>query len=269
MATDPTEGKAKAAARPQDLPAFEVNGAAAGFDEVLRFLKAGDKLGFLDEWIDHKLAVAGARAHGIAASDAELQRAADDFREERGLWQAVRTFEWLRDRGLSEDDFERVIEERVLVARLRDEAVSPPRKMDAYFVESRGRFDAAELSHLATETEGKARELLAQLREEGGDFAELARRYSIDPLTSGAGGYVGVVRRGDMNPALEAPVFGGLGIGEVAGPIRTDQGFHLVRIHALRKASLEDDRTIAAVRDAMFQEWLAGERRRAKLRRLL
>lgn len=249
-------------ARLSDVPAFEVSGDTGDWQEVVDYLNARDRLGFLEDVIDHRLAVAGARAAGIAVSDDELQRAADAFREARGLFEAATTLAWLEAHGLTVERFEQVVEEEVLVERLKDRVVAG--RIEAFFAENKVRFDAAELSHILVADEGTARELHAQVVEDGAEFAGLARLHSTDRRTGPAGGYLGALRRKQVPAALEAAVFGAKA-GEVVGPIRSEEGWHLVRVHAVRRAALDED-TRATIREVLFREWLTEERRRTRAR---
>ena len=85
----------------------------------------------------------------------------------------------------------------------------------------------------ATETEAmrKVQALLERLRA-GDDFGELARSYSEDPSTALAGGDLGFFPESnlaDAHPALRAAVQR-LAPGQYAGPVRTPNGFHLVKL---------------------------------------
>lgn len=75
--------------------------------------------------------------------------------------------------------------------------------------------------------EEKAKRLLAEARG-GGDFADLAVRNS-DATNALEGGDLGW-RNGAQLPTLFAAVVPGLKIGEIAGPLRSGSGFHLVKL---------------------------------------
>lgn len=87
-------------------------------------------------------------------------------------------------------------------------------------------------------TKAKARHILVETREEceeikkriedGGDFAALAREYSMCP-SSEDGGDLGEFSPGEMVEAFDEVVFG-REVGKIHGPIETQFGFHLVEI---------------------------------------
>lgn len=73
----------------------------------------------------------------------------------------------------------------------------------------------------------RADSLLARVRA-GESFDALAARFSDDPATKDKGGDLGVFRRGAMLPEFEAAAFK-MELGELAGPVRTEVGYHLIQ----------------------------------------
>jgi peptidyl-prolyl cis-trans isomerase D len=74
------------------------------------------------------------------------------------------------------------------------------------------------------------------LREQlagGADFAELATAHSDDPGSATEGGDLGWVERGIMVPEFEEAAFA-LEAGQVSGPVKTDFGYHLIEVTAVR-----------------------------------
>lgn len=79
----------------------------------------------------------------------------------------------------------------------------------------------------------KAEEALQKVKD-GGDFADLAREYSDDPGSGPNGGDLGVFGRGIMVPEFEAAAFA-LGEGETSELVRTQFGWHIIKVHELTK----------------------------------
>jgi len=79
----------------------------------------------------------------------------------------------------------------------------------------------------------KAAMLADQAKQEGADFAALAREHSDDPGSRNQGGDLGWLEPGVMVPAFEEALFA-MQPGEVSGPIRTDFGFHVLQLQAVR-----------------------------------
>lgn len=76
----------------------------------------------------------------------------------------------------------------------------------------------------------KAEGLLERIRK-GEDFSELARQYSDDARTRASGGDLGSFGRGAMHPVFEQAAFA-LRPGETSEPVRTPEGWHLIRCTA-------------------------------------
>ncbi|MEO7102118.1 MAG: peptidylprolyl isomerase, partial [Gemmatimonadaceae bacterium] len=80
----------------------------------------------------------------------------------------------------------------------------------------------------------KAESILVELRK-GADFAEMAKKYSMDPTTKDVGGDLGWNRRGGspgqpaLVPAFETMMFS-LRPGELSPLVRTSYGYHIIRV---------------------------------------
>lgn len=84
----------------------------------------------------------------------------------------------------------------------------------------------------------RAESLLVQLKH-GADFAELAKRYSMDPGTKNVGGDLGWNRRGSgLVPEFEAMMFS-LRPGELSPVFRTPFGYHIIRVDRVQPAEVK------------------------------
>lgn len=79
-----------------------------------------------------------------------------------------------------------------------------------------------------TEARQKADALFARLRK-GEDFAKLANENTEDPSGKGSGGQLGSFGRGQMVPEFEQAAFS-MNPGEIKGPIKTQFGFHIIKL---------------------------------------
>ncbi|TXH05095.1 MAG: hypothetical protein E6R07_05735 [Nevskiaceae bacterium] len=79
----------------------------------------------------------------------------------------------------------------------------------------------------------KAEDLLAKLKG-GADFAALAKTESDDTGSKAQGGDLGWLKRGQMPEKFEKPLFGLAKAGEIAGPVETEFGWHLIRLDELK-----------------------------------
>ncbi len=118
----------------------------------------------------------------------------------------------------------------------------------------------------------EARHKLAGLKERldnGGDFAELARRYSND-LSAAKGGDLGWLYQGDTVPEFERAM-DALAIGEYSQPVQSPFGWHLIQVQERKNAEAGDERKRLMARQALrerksdeaYEDWLRQMRDRA------
>ena len=90
----------------------------------------------------------------------------------------------------------------------------------------------ATASHILVKHESTCSELMRELHD-GADFAQMAAAFSTCPSGKRAGGSLGTFKRGRMVPAFDAVIFDPKSkVGDVLGPIKTQFGFHLIKIHS-------------------------------------
>lgn len=106
-----------------------------------------------------------------------------------------------------------------------------------------------------TEIEGRAKavKVLQELKG-GGDFAELAKKYSDDP-NKGKGGDLGFFSKGQMVKQFEDAAFA-LKEGELSEPVRTQFGYHIVKVE-----KIEDERikALSEVREDIVKTLKEGD----------
>lgn len=111
------------------------------------------------------------------------------------------------------------------------------------------------------EAEQTARTALERVRA-GEDFAQVAAETSDDAGSKADGGDLGFFRRGQMVKAFEDAAFA-LAPGELGEPVRSDFGFHVIRVEEKRAAQL---RAYEEVREELAREILGREIGRAAAR---
>jgi len=83
----------------------------------------------------------------------------------------------------------------------------------------------------------KAAAVSVEAREPGVDFAELAKKRS-EGSSSSDGGDLGFFKRGTMVPEFERVAFN-LKTGEVSEPVRTQFGWHVLKLEEIRKLGMK------------------------------
>ncbi len=87
--------------------------------------------------------------------------------------------------------------------------------------------------HILVATEAEAKKILAELKS-GKNFEALAKEKSMDP-TKANGGDLGFFKRGDLVPDFEKVAFA-LKKGEVSGIVKTQFGYHVMRLEDIQIA---------------------------------
>ena len=118
--------------------------------------------------------------------------------------------------------------------------------------------------HLLTASESEAKEALRLYRKKGRSFAELARRLSSTP-EAGRGGLLPAYAKGEL-PAVFDQAFS-LKIGEVSAPLRSEHGWHLLRLEVRNEPGEAPDdvarRAILRTREGALQGSLIARLRAA------
>jgi len=244
------------------------------------------KLNILGGLIQNEILWQKAAQAGIQASDAEVEtRLAElraSFSEEEFQQQLSQQASTLADLkvGLRRELAIGKLLDRTLTARVE---VSDQEITDYYqqhrtqfrFIETQFRVahilvtprrdpDVRNLRNDDATSENEARrktQLLLERLRAGDDFAELARAYSEDSTSALAGGDLGFFPESalqESHPSLRSAVER-LEVGSVAGPIRTQQGYEIIKLLE-REAPGQRDPSDPAVREAI-RERLRGQKR--------
>ncbi len=115
------------------------------------------------------------------------------------------------------------------------------KELQAYYEEHKSEFTPPEeikARHILVKTEAQANKILDQIKA-GKDFVELAKKYSIDPAAA-MGGNLGLpdgrdwLPKGSFEKSFEQALFK-IPKGEVGGPIKTQFGWHILKVEDRRK----------------------------------
>lgn len=130
------------------------------------------------------------------------------------------------------------LKEDLLVNYAASKAISSVRVADAdvkkYFDEHPDEFSGEKTvnaSHILVDTEDKANDILARIQAGEFSFEDAARKFSSCP-SSAEGGNLGDFGRGQMVPEFDQACFS-MNEGEVRGPVRTQFGYHLIKLNKI------------------------------------
>jgi len=100
-----------------------------------------------------------------------------------------------------------------------------PEKRHARHILITGKDDAAALA--------LAQQVLSQAKS-GKDFGELAKQYSQDPGSAQNGGDLGWAERSTFVKPFADALYG-MSVGEIAGPVKTQYGYHIIRLEEIQR----------------------------------
>jgi peptidyl-prolyl cis-trans isomerase D len=93
---------------------------------------------------------------------------------------------------------------------------------------------AAQTPEAEAEAKTKAQDLINRINK-GEDFAALAAQFGTDG-TASQGGDLGYFTKGRMVPEFETAIFGAKALGTLPAPVKTQFGYHVIKITALPDA---------------------------------
>ena len=158
-----------------------------------------------------------------------------------------------------EDLKKRLIVEAFLKKRVETDAKVGDDDLKKFYEQNKDKFKTGEqvrASHILVKTEKEAKDVLAQIKA-GGNFEELAKKYSVD-ASAANGGDLGWFGKGSMVPAFEKAVLA-LKEGQVSDVVKSDFGYHIIKLTGKRPAGVRPfeevkDQIKAAIMPAKQQE---------------
>lgn len=121
-----------------------------------------------------------------------------------------------------------------------------------------------------TTSEAEAKQKISEIASKvaaGEDFAALAKQHSEDPGSANIGGDLGMFQQGMMVPEFDQAVFS-MQPGEVSEPIKTDFGYHLIKLTKIQPKQIPEYETVKADVEAQLRRQLAEKDYFEKLEQL-
>ncbi|MDR0479248.1 MAG: peptidylprolyl isomerase [Burkholderiaceae bacterium] len=226
----------------------------------------------LENLITERAELQQARQDGIKIDDDALRQAELSIARQNQIATADELERRVqREEGISVQDFRDDVRRQVLIARLREREIDPMVKVsdaevDAFLREQAGPgaraasapvpqlnmamilvavpegASAAEVARLQTRADEVARRAQA-----GEDFSQLARQYSDTSGKGQDGGVLGL-RPANRYPDLFVQALAQANVGDVAGPVRSAAGFHILKLLDRQQSSDLPDVTVPQTR---------------------
>ncbi len=244
----------------------------------------------LDSLINKKLIAQKVKELDIKVSDEEVRQAIEDVKKTNNI-----TEENLRAalaaRGISFDEYKVQLKEqlerlRLISLEVRSKIQVTEKEIQDYYNAHAGNYQVDEAFHArqiffsipANASEDQQKKIVDKaekvLREAkaGGDFAELAKKYSDDP-SGKEGGDLGFLKKGELLPAFEKAL-STMKAGEVSGLVRTSAGIHIIKLVELREGKKQsfdsakrevEDQLYKQKSEERFSQWLEGLHKNAAI----
>ncbi|MDO4693902.1 MAG: peptidylprolyl isomerase [Eikenella sp.] len=221
----------------------------------------------LMQLVNQSLLVQAGKRNNVHAGDAEVEaeiaRIAASRRQSVAQFEAAQARLGIDRRGLRRQVRDSLIAQKVQQTQVMREARVSDEEVEAVIARNPGAAlpEAApkpqyRAQHILISGDGeRAQRLALQVAQEarsGVDFAQLARQYSQD-TSAQQGGDLGWMASGETVPEFERAM-SALKPGEISRPVRSQFGWHIIRLNEVRTPDSREDRIRAGVREALVQE---------------
>lgn len=196
----------------------------------------------LGQLIEQTLIEQGAAAQNITVSPEQVQAEIQAMIEQAGSQESYES--WLASNLYTPDEFAAELRGTLLTNQVRD----------ALTADLGGSVRQVHARHILLSTAEDAQSALARLNA-GEDFAALALALSRDETTRATGGDLGWFTQEELLvPELAQAAFS-LQPGQIAGPIGTSLGYHLVQTIEVAERPVDEERRVF-IAQARFENWL-------------
>lgn len=221
----------------------------------------------IEEVVDYYLILEYGRQHNISIPEKEFQKYIEEIRSEypEGLFQKA-----LLQAYVDPTQWEHRLRNQLLVARIIRQVfrkIDPPsyEEIKEYYRKNRARFRSPEMirfRQVLCRSEGEAKAIRKRILA-GEDMGKLAQTCSVAP-EAGAGGEVGWVARGCLDPSMEDALFS-LECGKISPVVKTPFGFHVFQVISRRRAGVKglaevidqiESRLISRKQEVFYRKWV-------------
>jgi parvulin-like peptidyl-prolyl isomerase len=196
-----------------------------------------------------------ARERKITVMPEEIEAEANNIRYEKRLEKASDTIAWLDEQIITSDDWEAGIYHRLIAQKLAVNLFD--KEAEKFFAQHQLDFEQYILYQIVIPYEQLAWEIFYRIEEEEISFYEAAHLYDIDERRRNYCGYEGKVYRWSLKPDIAAVVLS-KAVGNIIGPLQTDQGYHLLMVTEFIAAQLNETNRQEII-NKLFDEWLESE----------
>jgi len=193
----------------------------------------------LENMITNKALEIEAAKSGIGLSKEDFDKKFEEYKSQFDTEKAYLYF--LESNKMTEEYIKRIIRRDEIINKYlnkyMDDLNIQSREIEEYY-NNKNDFDKVRASHILVDDIELAQDIISKLNE-GEDFAEMAKKYSIDGSAS-RGGDLGFFSKGEMIPEFEKVAFD-LEEGQISEVFNTEFGYHIIKVTD-KKSSFDENR---------------------------
>lgn len=244
----------------------------------------------LDQMINTELLAQDAEKNGLKPTDKEIQASFNDLKTYVNSDESIKKA--AEDLGINDDFLKEQAKLSLLIQKSQEKFYKEGKvsedEMKKYYDEHIDEYkkDEVEASHILIKTtddsnkplpeaeQKKAKEKAEKVLKEvkaGGDFAELAKKYSQDPGSAAQGGSLGSFGKGMMVPEFEKVAFK-MEPGEISDLVKTDFGYHIIKVTDRIKETTSFEEAKEGIKEEILKnkygEKIASLQKKAKIEKM-
>lgn len=244
----------------------------------------------LDQMINTELLAQNAEKEGIKVTDKEIQSSYNDLKTYVNSDEEIKGA--AEELGITDEFLKEQAKLSLLIQKSQEKFYSEEKVSDSemkkYYDEHIDEYkkDEVEASHILIKTtddqnkplpeaeQKKAKEKAEKVLKEvkaGGDFAELAKKYSQDPGSAANGGALGAFGKGMMVKEFEDAAFG-MEPGQVSNLVKTDFGYHIIKVTDRIKETTSFDEAKEGIKEEIlknkYAEKISELQKKAKIEKV-
>lgn len=227
----------------------------------------------LDALILRRLQIQEATKQHIVVEQDRVTAAIEQIKKQNGIINDIEFANALKQQNLTLENlknkvWEQLVVDALLVRNVRNSIVVSEEEITKYYREHTDQFRqpaSVRIRHILIKLpENRSAENVAQVRSRaaglldelrnGADFATVATQHS-DGAAAAEGGDLGVMRKGELHPALESVAFS-LEPGSVSDVIETDAGLNIIKVEERSGGDVLDARVRGQIHQLLFNQKL-------------
>lgn len=226
-------------------------------EDVLVFLKAtGTFRNAIYHMISIEVLMLKAQEMQVTLREHEVHAYCKAKKEGLGIQDAAAMNDYCKWLGITYEHWLKQVEIELIREKLK-QALFPEAKIRELFAEHHQSLRTYSLSRIVGDDPDRLTAFRRQVEAGEADFSALARGHSLEQNTRVAGGFLGRIKPGMLNPELEKHLFAA-SANELVGPIAQDGRWALYRVDDVQEPEFTEQLK-EQIAERLFVDWLENE----------